>query len=98
MALSPEETQDLNESYSLLSAAELRGQLGDDPEHDALINAILEDGKAVETKDSREAQAEAAAPKADGTKKDQAAADEEDDDEDSVVDQNGNPVTLDADG
>ena len=50
MALSPEETTDLNETYGLMSGEELRSQLGEDEEHDALINAILGDGKAVEVK------------------------------------------------
>lgn len=101
MALSTEETQELNESYRLLSADELRGQLGDDAEHDALINAILSDGKAVETKGSKEAQEghgdpEGKPPVA-GTKKDQADADE-DDGEEGFVDEHGNPVAVDADG
>lgn len=50
MAMNQEEAQDFKDSLALLSAEELRGQLGDDPEQDALIQAVLDGGKAVEIK------------------------------------------------
>jgi hypothetical protein len=50
MAMNTEELQDYKDSLANLSAEELRGQLGDDDEQDALINAQLAGGKAVELK------------------------------------------------
>lgn len=51
MALDQEERAELLDTYRNLSAEELRGQLGDDPEQDALINEVLGAGKQVELKD-----------------------------------------------
>lgn len=51
MALTHEETIELTDTYKLMTAEELRGQLGDDPDHDSLINGILGEGKATELPD-----------------------------------------------
>lgn len=91
MALSTEETADLNETYGLMSAEELRAQLGDDAEHDGLINAILGDGKAVEVKggtvaaddDDTDADGEKIVPAA-AAKEGEDDADDEDDDADDA--------------
>lgn len=48
MALDHEEAQELRDVYSNMTGEELRGQLGESAEHDALINEILAAGKAVE--------------------------------------------------
>lgn len=48
MAMTPEEAQDFRESALLLSANELKGMLGGEPEEDAIINSILNKGDAVE--------------------------------------------------
>jgi len=48
MALSQEATQELRDAYALNSAEELRGMMGDDADHDAVIQSILDAGKAVE--------------------------------------------------
>lgn len=50
MAMSTEDAQEYREAVSLLSADELRAQLGDDAETDTIINEILANGKAVEMK------------------------------------------------
>jgi hypothetical protein len=50
MALSTDEAAELTATYGLMSADELRAQLGDSEEEDALINAALATGKNVETK------------------------------------------------
>jgi hypothetical protein len=79
MALSTEETTDLRDTYSLLSAAELQAQLGDDPEQDAIIQALLDGGKQVETKG---AVTEADDLPAVNTGADAAGGDDDDDDDD----------------
>lgn len=48
MPLSHDEITELRDTYSNLSAEELRGMRGDDDEQDALIDEILNKGKAVE--------------------------------------------------
>lgn len=48
MALSQDEITELRDTYNNLSAEELRGMRGDDDEQDALIDEILNKGKAVE--------------------------------------------------
>jgi hypothetical protein len=53
MAMSEEELVDFKDALSLLSADELRAQMGDGAEEDALIQAQLDLGKAVETKGSK---------------------------------------------
>lgn len=50
MAMTTEQTAEFNASLSLLGAEELRAMKGDDPEEDALIDTILNAGKAVEMK------------------------------------------------
>jgi hypothetical protein len=50
MTLSTEEAAELTATYNLMSADELRAQLGDSDDEDALINAVLDGGRAVETK------------------------------------------------
>lgn len=59
MAMSTEEVADLTAGYKLLSADELRAQLGSSEEEDALINQVLGEGKSVETKRGKELQADA---------------------------------------
>ncbi len=53
MPMSNDEAAELTASFKLLSADELRAQLGDNDEEDALINAVLGEGRAVETKGSK---------------------------------------------
>lgn len=50
MGMSTEAAQDYKESLSLLSGEELRSQLGEDEEHDTIIQQVLDGGKAVELK------------------------------------------------
>jgi hypothetical protein len=48
MPMTQEEQQEYRDSAELLSADELRGMRGDDPEEDAIIDSILNKGVAVE--------------------------------------------------
>lgn len=48
MALDHEEAQELRDVYSNMTGEELRGQKGESADHDALIDEILAQGKAVE--------------------------------------------------
>lgn len=94
MALTQDETTELKEAFSLLSADELRAQLGDDPDHDALIQSMLDDGKAVEVKGKAADADDTPAPAA--KKADATASDDDGDDDDpeatGFVDEHGNPV------
>lgn len=96
--LTTEQIEELNATYRLLSAPELRAQMGDNSEEDALIRAILEDGKQVELKGAK-------APVDDGDDGDEAApkakavpaeGDDDDDEGDDgatgFVDEHGNAV------
>lgn len=76
MALSHDETIELTDVYKLMTAEELRGQLGEDADHDALINNILGEGKAVELEGGPAPKAEAD----DGLPGDLPAEDDDDDD------------------
>jgi hypothetical protein len=50
MALDQEARAEALDTYKLMSAGELNAQLGDDADHDALIQEVLAKGKAVEVK------------------------------------------------
>lgn len=84
MAMTQEEQQDFKDSLSLLSAEELRGQMGDDPEADALIQSILDTGKAVELKTPKVAGAEGEddASSREGTHHSMGDGDDDDNDDD----------------
>lgn len=86
MALSQEATQELRDAYALNSAEELRGMMGDDPDHDAVIQSILDAGKAVELPgapvEKGDADADAEPAKADDTDNDDDPDDDPEQDED----------------
>lgn len=53
MAMDQEARAEALDTYKLMSADELNAQLGDDAEHDALIQEVLAKGNAVEVKGSQ---------------------------------------------
>lgn len=81
MALDHEEAQELRDVYSNMTGEELRGQLGESADHDALINEILAQGKAVELPGGPKPVAEEAPAPNDDDPEDEDPDDDEEDDQ-----------------
>lgn len=96
MALSHDEEQELMVVYGNMSAEELRGAKGDDADHDALIEKLLDAGKAVEVKNPAAADEDPApAPAAKKPAADDSGEDDEGEDDPNAtgfVDEHGRPV------